>query len=153
VLRGDSFPLGLSGFRLTVHPEDPATAHVVGFDSPEYGLASTQISSGTVVVEPGGLRLDVVDLADLVEPGDFGPLLTTVRIEGLSAGQTDFVVTVLKADDEDGFPIDAVGVGAQIQVAASRDLDGDGLTEDCNGNGLFDFADVTCWFDHLLVTP
>ena len=31
----------------------------------------------------------------------------------------------------------------------ARDLDGDGLLEDINGNGRFDFHDITTFFDNL----
>lgn len=149
-LRADTFPAGLSGFTIVVEPStSTTTARVIGFDSPAYGLDRVD----AIGVAPGGLRLTVADLAKLVNPGDFGVLLTTVRIEGLVAGTTDFAVRVIRADDDAGAAIRAIGVPGTVMVSASRDLDGDGLTEDFNGNGRFDFADINALFDLLLAAP
>lgn len=154
LLLGDTFPNGLSGFKVTIEPVDPTIARVIGFISPDYGLVQT----GTFGVAPGGLSLNVADILQVVNPGDFDPILTTARIEGLRSGTTTFTVTVSQmppdaAVDESGTLIVAVNVAAIITVSASRDLDGDGLTEDFNGNGVLDFGDVVALWDLIVASP
>ena len=147
-LRADVLPGGLAGFEITVDPVDSTIARVAGFDTPTFGIQLVD----TVRARPGGMRLSVADLQKIVNPGDQDVLLATVRIEGLAVGQTDFSVSIWQIADEDGFPFQVIGVRGLVTVTMLRDLDGDGLTEDCNGNGLFDFADINCWFD-LLISP
>lgn len=147
-IRADSFPDGLAGFEITVDPVDSTIARVVGFDTPTFGIQLVD----TVRAKPGGMRLSVADLQNIVNPGDQDVLLATVRIEGLATDQTDFTVSIWQVADEAGFPFQVIGVKGLVTVTMLRDLDGDGLTEDCNGNGLFDFADINCWFD-MLITP
>lgn len=43
----------------------------------------------------------------------------------------------------------ASGAGIASGLSMPRDLDGDGLYEDVNGNGRPDFADVTTLYGHL----
>ncbi|MCH8839417.1 MAG: hypothetical protein IH831_01820 [Planctomycetes bacterium] len=77
-------------------------------------------------------------------------MLGTVTFEGVAEGNTAIVLTVEKMDSEDGFPILTSVTTGLLTVTHSQDLDGDGLTEDRNANGFFDFADIIQWFEDLL---
>ena len=145
-LIADVFPTGMSGLILSVQPVNPAVAEVIGFVTPGYGIVREATST-----DPGGLRLLIADLQDLVRPDDIDVLVTTVRIQSLAVGATDFTVSIFVADDDAGFPIQLFGISALITVATDRDLDGDGLTEDFNGNGRFDFDDIVTLFELLVL--
>jgi hypothetical protein len=95
----------------------------------------------------------VVDLNGLVEVAAVDAVLGTITFLGRSEGITPIVIDVLKMDDEDGSPILTSGAVGLLTVSSSRDLDGDGLTEDINGNGRFDFADILALFRMLLKVP
>lgn len=145
-LVADSFPSGLSGFSITVATIDPAVARAVVFVGPDYGL--------TRIDQMGdGLRFSASDLNHLVEPGAAVVTLATVSFLGAAPGVTTPSITVERIDDEDGFPITTSAIVGTLTVAATRDLDGDGITEDINGNGRFDFADIVGLFEMLIPPP
>ena len=146
-ITGNTFPKGLAGFQIRVTTAKPEIAIPILFTSPDYGLTNLNDT------EPNVLVLGAVDLNELVEVGAENIVLGTVRFEGLQQGVTAITLEVLKMDDEDGSPIlVSEGMGV-LMVSNSRDLDGDGLTEDINGNGFFDFDDVIVLFKMLLAVP
>ncbi len=145
---GDRFPNGLTGYQLSVTTADPTIAIPLIYQSPDFGLTNLDATS-----TPGTLRFAMVDLNSLIEVGAVDALLGTVTFLGLSEGIVAIQLTVQRMSDEDGSPIlTSVGTGL-LTVSASRDLDGDGITEDINGNGFFDFADVLTLFRMLLALP
>lgn len=144
-ITADTFPKGMGGYIIRVSTADPTIAIPVLFTSPDYGLTDLDATS-----TPGSIRLAVVDLNSLVEAGASNVVLGTVTFEGVGEGNTAIVLTVEKMDSEDGFPILSSVTTGLLMVTHSQDLDGDGLTEDRNANGFFDFADIIQWFEDLL---
>lgn len=142
----DSFPNGLAGFQIRVSTLDPVIAGALQFLTPDFGLTQATSTADSIT-------MGVVDLNSVVEIGAVDAVLGTVTFLGRSEGITPIVIEVLKMSDEDGSPIlTSTDVGL-LTVSNSRDLDGDGLTEDINGNGFFDFADILQLFRMLLTTP
>lgn len=148
-MHGDIFPVGLTAFQLLVQPADPSIAKVIGFDTPNYGL----VRADTIGIADGagGMRLTIVDAFRLVGTTTTDFLLATVKLQSLTSGVTSVTVSILRAEDEVGQPFQAFGDTSTFTVAASRDLDGDGLTEDFNGDGVFGFLDVIAMFEECLL--
>ncbi len=144
---GSSFPQGLSGFSIRVATGDPTIAEAFQFTSPDYGLVVLDATS-----TPGSLRLGVADLNGVVEPGAVDVVLGTVVFLGRSEGVTPIRVTIEGMGDEVGATILTSVSAGVLKVSDPRDLDGDGITEDINGNGIFDFADILLLFKMLLAS-
>jgi hypothetical protein len=142
----DSFPNGLAGFQVTVSTVDPQIAVAFQFLVPDYGLTAATSTATSVTMA-------VVDLKDLVQPGAENVVIGTITFLGRNEGITPIDITVLRMDDQDGSPILTSTAVGLLTVSNSRDLDGDGITEDINGNGFFDFADVLELFRMLLALP
>ncbi len=142
---GSSFPQGLSGFSIRVSTGDPAIAEAFQFTGPDYGLVVLDATS-----TPGSLRLGVADLNGVIEPGAVNVVLGTVVFLGRAEGVTPIRVTIEGMADEVGTTILTSVSAGVLKVSDPRDLDGDGITEDINGNGLFDFADILLLFEMLL---
>lgn len=137
---------GLAGFSITISTGLPGIARPVLFDSPEYGLKRVDQFGDD-------LRLSIVDLNGIAPAGSIDFTLGTVHFLGVSAGVTAIQISVGQIDDLAGDPITTSGSAGLITVLATRDLDGDGITEDINGNGRFDFADIMALFDLLIPPP
>lgn len=142
---GSTFPQGLSGFSIRVSTGDPAIAEAFQFTSPDYGLVVLDATS-----TPGSLRLGVADLNGVVEPGAVDVVLGTVVFLGRAEGVTPIRVSIEGMADEVGTTILTSVSAGVVKVSDPRDLDGDGITEDINGNGAFDFADILLLFEMLL---
>lgn len=142
---GDTFPNGLAGFQIRVSTGDPSIAVAFDFSTPDYGLTMVTSTASSVTMA-------AVDLNGRVEVAAVDAVLGTMTFLGRSQGITPIVIDVLKMDDEGGLPILTSTAVGLLTVSNPRDLDGDGITEDINGNGLFDFADVVMLF-HMLVSP
>lgn len=147
-ITADTLPAGLTGYSMRVTTGDSDIATPIAFTSPDFGLTDLDATSTA-----GSLRLAVVDLNHLIEVGATEAVLGTVTFYGWTQGTTTIQVDIERLDDEGGFPILASVTAGLLTVAHSRDLDGDGLTEDFNGNGLFDFGDVEAMFRQLLAGP
>ena len=140
---GSTFPHGLAGYRIRVSTTDPLIAVAFQFLTPDFGL--TQATSTATSVS-----MAVVDLNGLVEVGAVDVVLGTITFLGRNPGITSFTIEVLRMDDETGAPILTSTEVGLLTVSHSKDLDGDGTTEDINGNGFFDFADILELFRMLL---
>ncbi len=144
-------PNGLSGFELGVSV-DPSVALIKRVEFPSFGLnESSTVPSSTVSIR-------AVDIRNIVKPGDSRCVLAVLFIEGVSSGESAVRVEVKALDDDFGNPIAAEVKQGKIVVVTSpkplpgqrepKDIDGDGLFEDLNGNGRLDFADVVLLFKH-----
>jgi len=129
-------PEGLAGFTIRVSTGDTSIATPILFSVPDSGLTDLDIS------ELDALTLSIVDLNGIIPIGAENFILGTLFFEGVSQGITTIQLRVERMDNLEGFPILTSTELGLITVTNSRDLDGDGITEDINGNGLFDFADV-----------
>ena len=137
---------GMAGFSIRVSTVASTTARAILFDSPSYGIERVDQFDST-------LRLSIADFNDVLVASSTNVILGTVHFLGVAAGTTPIKITVDRIDDLDGSPIPTSGSAGAITVFASRDLDGDGLTEDFNGNGVFDFADLLALFNLLIPPP
>lgn len=148
---------GLSGFDMTAVITDPTVAEISGATFPPFGDAGFDLSIATSTSPGTSLRVANVDLAGLVEPGATGQHeLVTFDVVGILSGRsTTLELIIRRIDDEVGNPIVAtVQIGTvtvefpilQGKLLPVQDLNGDGLAEDMNSNGLTDFADVVDFF-------
>ena len=145
---GDIFPNGLAGYQLTVTTADLNIAVPLVYMSPDFGLTSLDATS-----TPGTLRFAMADLNSLIEIGAANAVLGTVTFLGKNEGITAINLTITRMDDESGSLILTSVAAGLLTVSNSRDLDGDGITEDINGNGFFDFGDVIELFRMLNAQP
>ena len=90
-------------------------------------------------------------------------LLANIVIKGTSEGTANAQLSVTMLDDRNGDMMEAGLIPGTITVlpaprvmptlpgmgAPVNDVDGDGLTEDINGNGRLDFADLTAFFSNI----
>ena len=150
-IRLSEAPNGLSGFELTVSV-NPSVALIKRVEFPGFGLNESSGAPGSDV------SIKAVDINNVVKPGDTNFELAVLVIEGISTGDAALNIEVKELDDDHGNPIFADIKPGRVVVLLSpppipaqrepRDLDGDGLFEDLNGNGRLDFADVVLFFKH-----
>ncbi len=143
------FTNGFAGYSIRIGTADANIATPVLFTAPNFGLTDLDATS-----TPGTIRLAAVDLNELIQAGAVDVVLGTVTFQGISDGITAIGLTVEQMDDDNGFPVLTSGSTGLLTVTAAQDLDGDGLTEDWNDNGHFDFADIQAMFkDYLKTLP
>jgi PKD repeat protein len=147
-------PEGLSGYTLTVTTEDGDVATVDGASYPD----ALGLTSSPIVSDGGGsVTLKAADIGGAVDPGATDVTLATVTLDAGDYGETALTTDIARLDDDDGSAIDASTVAGSLAVQppsvgdnpAPTDPDGDGLYEDLNGNGEFEFDDVVTLFEHL----
>ena len=156
----DGVPDGVSGFVLTATLSNPGVAEITEAVLPsEFNLESVNQPS------PGQITVAAVDGGNGIVPGDTNVVLLTLVVKGLSVGGTTIEVVVERLDDDSGFDIERKVEQGTLTVtedtpaivyptlpgmgSAVQDIDGDGKTEDINGNGRLDFADLVALFEHL----
>ncbi len=142
-------PTGLSGFIIDLAFAG-STISGITVDS-AFTLHAVDIQSSNASIQ-------AVDLMRVVGAG-VGIPLAVIEIVPAGVGVIDLTINIISIDDDDGFEIPAGVALGTIEVrpfptlpGASnkvRDLDGDGLYEDLNGNGRFDFDDVVKLFANM----
>ena len=104
------------------------------------------------------VELKAVDLSDAVRPGARNVVLAEIAVRALTSGIAVATVFNETLDDDGGHPIPVVvrpgaiyvpGCPKPVGGVVPRDLDGDGLYEDLNGNGRLDYDDVVRLFRHF----
>ncbi len=105
------------------------------------------------------IRLKAADIENHTVPGDTDIALATVVFTGGVAGKANLTITVEGLDDDFGEVVPTVRRNGTLAVKpcsplasdlpAPTDPDGDGLYEDTNGNGRFDFDDIVTLFEEL----
>jgi PKD repeat protein len=103
------------------------------------------------------VTLKAADIGGAVDPGATDVTLATVTLDAGDYGETALTTDIARLDEDDGSAIDASTVAGSLAVQppsvgdnpAPTDPDGDGLYEDLNGNGEFEFDDVVTLFEHL----
>ncbi len=146
-LVADTLPVGMSGFILAATTTDDGIAAPVLIEAPDYGLATVH------QMLDGSFRLSVADLVRLVEAGATDVVLGTITYSGEGVGTTTADLLVTSLQDDNGFEIEHTVTPGLITVTPSRDLDGDGITEDIDGNGTFGFTDIVALFEMLVPPP
>ena len=102
------------------------------------------------------LLLIAATASNQVTAGDMNVILATLTIKGLSEGTSDITITVNSFQNDNYNEIkDRIAVipGLITVISGpptgSKDVDGDGLYEDVNGNERLDFGDVVELFKNF----
>lgn len=103
-------PAGFAGYDLIFTIVNPSVATFVGADTPPFGFVSKQLISDSEI------RLGVVDLMGLVQEGATNVDLGTLTLQGVKKGSTDIQISVVRLEDEGGYPIDADVVPGKLSV-------------------------------------
>jgi PKD repeat protein len=154
-------PTGLAGYELIVRLVPQAgvqqdVADIVDIRFPEWaGLTDKSIGDDQA-------RFRAVDIGDRVRAGSGEIVLAEVVLRGKAEGMMQIELVVVRMDDDGGGSIPITirnGVLEVVRVLGlppveenlppPRDLDGDGLYEDVNGNGRLDYDDVVKFFRHF----
>ncbi|MFQ6033970.1 MAG: hypothetical protein ACE5KR_03830, partial [Candidatus Bipolaricaulia bacterium] len=140
-------PAGLRRYDITVSVENGRIAQLKGAESGAIDGRFFEVLSQTA----SSIEFRAADLKDEVRPGAEDLLLATLRLEAVRAGRTAIWVMVNLLTDDQGNEIGPLVRSGRIEVAMftigrsaapPRDLDGDGLFEDINGDGQLTFQDV-----------
>ncbi|MCI0796647.1 MAG: hypothetical protein J4N99_07505 [Chloroflexi bacterium] len=143
--------VGISGFRVELAlPETGEAAITNAQVGAGFALSHVDVRSATSTL------VMAVDLMNNHNAAGAIPIFT-VDVAGLNPGSTVLSVSVLKLDDDGGVPITATVLPIGVTVKALpvvhgvkvADLNGDGLAEDINGNGVLDFNDMVLLFQQM----
>ena len=153
-------PTGLAGYELIVRlvPQAGAqqdVADIIDIRFPEWaGLSDKSIGDDQA-------RFRAVDIRDMVRAGSEEIVLAEVVLRGKAEGMMLIELVVVRMDDDSGGSIPVTTRNGVLEVVRAgpppveenlpppRDLDGDGLYEDINGNGRLDYDDVVKFFKHF----
>jgi len=157
-------PRGLQRFDLTIIVANGSIAQISGITikgiNPNFARIVNQ--------NPTAIRVQGVDLDNQITSTDEPIVLMTLSLRGRIEGTTDVSIADAQIFDERGSPYSVATEDATLEVSESaqespeepeespptepqplpganappRDLDGDGLFEDANGDGRFTAADV-----------
>jgi S-layer protein (TIGR01567 family) len=145
---------GLSGYNITISLSNASVASFGSIDFPAWAVAhlNGSLSSGSVWIK-------AADLNHQIENSTQNVILANVTVKGEIPGYTKVTITIGKMDDDSGTVIKPQTLVSYIKVnnlkmfpttsAYPGDLDGDGLYEDINGNGIKDLDDVVLFFYYL----
>ena len=128
-------------------------------------ITNIQLPSWAVLADNSSLPASTVwfkvgDLNDQVKAGDTNVVLATLTVKGLETGSTDILMTVNSFQDDNYQNIEdkIATISGTITVIAGpppiddhqpMDLNGDGLFEDVNGDGQFNFGDIVALFQNF----
>jgi PKD repeat protein len=154
-------PTGLAGYELIVRLVPQAgvqqdVADIVDIRFPEWaGLTDKSIGDDQA-------RFRAVDIVDRIGAGSEEIVLAEVVLRGKVEGTIQIELVVVMMDDDRGGNIPVTTRNGVLEVVRvlgppsveenlppPRDLDGDGLYEDINGNGRLDYDDVVKFFRHF----
>jgi PKD repeat protein len=153
-------PTGLAGYELIVRLVPQAgvqqdVAYIIDIRFPEWaGLTDKSIGDDQA-------RFRAVDIGDRVRAGSEEIVLAEVVLRGKAEGMMQIELVVVRMDDDGGGSIPVTIRNGVLEVVRAgpppveenlphpRDLDGDGLYEDVNGNGRLDYDDVVKFFRHF----
>ena len=141
-----SAPGGLQSYEASVLVEDSAIAEVVGVESRAIDRRYLEV----VRQSADSIAFRVVDLKDEVRPGAEPLVLAALRVSALQLGQTVIGVIVKPMTDDLSRRVEPLVKSGSLEVAvfsigeegSPRDLNGDGLFEDVNGDGTVTIEDV-----------
>jgi PKD repeat protein len=141
-------PQGLQKYDVVLSVSDSSVVQIKGARSGAIDPSFFQI----VQQSPGSVEFRAADLKAQVEPGAEEVVLATIILVGMSRGEAALDIEVKVMADDEGNPIEPLVQSGAVEVTISlspvgdsadppRDLDGDGLYEDINGDGELTFAD------------
>jgi len=164
----DRAPGGLSGFSLRFTTRAaallpgycppaslcvPADVRIEGVKFPDWAGLSDWRRIDEYTVE-----LKAVDLRDVIRPGAQNVVLAEITVKALTPGVAVASVVNATIDSDGGRPVAVVikpgvvyvsGCPRPVAGVMPRDLNGDGLYEDLNGNGRLDYDDVVRLFRYF----
>jgi PKD repeat protein len=141
---------GVAGYQTNL-TFDPAVVRVVGVSGAEPGTGTGTFADPVSSADGAGW----VTFNQLRAGGADDPVLVALTLEvvGEPGATTNlsFVrgATVLATDGATKIPVERYEGTSVSVLLDSRDLDGDGVYEDVNGNGERDFDDVVTYFESL----
>uniref|UniRef100_A0A7C3UD06 EF-hand domain-containing protein n=1 Tax=Geoglobus ahangari TaxID=113653 RepID=A0A7C3UD06_9EURY len=144
---------GLSYANITVSITNPSVAEITNIEFPGWVPKSFRDNS---TLPASTVWFKVGDLDERVNAGDMNVVLANLTIKGLSEGTSDITITVNSFQNDNYNEIkDRIAVipGLITVISGpptgSKDVDGDGLYEDVNGNERLDFGDVVELFKNF----
>ena len=150
----DKTPTGLSQYGLALFLSTDS-AKILDVSVPNWAIITEYVKT------PSSLWLEAVDIRDGVKNESSDVTLATVKLEGVSKGDVLLILKVVYLIDDSGKALEYVEGSTSITVKSvsfpgysqSNDLDGDGLYEDINGDGIFNFKDVFDFFKAFEAIP
>lgn len=139
-------PGGLQSYEVAIFVEDSNIAQVVGVESRTIDRRYLEV----VRQSADSIAFRVVDLKDEVRPGAQSLVLATLRFSAIQLGQTAIGMVVKPMTNDQGQRVDPLVKSGSLEVAvfsigeegSPRDLNGDGVFEDVNGDGRVTIEDV-----------
>ena len=139
-------PGGLQRYEVAIFVEDSNIAQVVGVESRTIDRRYLEV----VRQSADSIAFRVVDLKDEVRPGAESLVLATLHFSAIQLGQTAIGMVVKPMTNDLGQRADPLVKSGSLEVAvfsigeegSPRDLNGDGLFEDVNGDGRVTIEDV-----------
>ena len=98
----DTADQGLSGYILSVSPEDPLVARITGATFPSWASLS-EVTPGT----GAAYTIRALDLNESIGPGAQNVPLATLNLNGVASGSTRILVEIRQVDDDSGNAISA----------------------------------------------
>jgi len=139
-------PGGLQRYEVAIFVEDSNIAQVVSVESRTIDRRYLEV----VRQSADSIAFRVVDLKDEVRPGAESLVLATLHLSAIQRGQTAIGMVVKPMTNDLGQKVDPLVESGSLEVAAfsigeegsPRDLNGDGVFEDVNGDGAVTIEDV-----------
>jgi tripartite motif-containing protein 71 len=149
---------GLSGYEVTVSVDDPSILEIVGAQPPDWASTFNNISS----LPSQTVTISGADTLDQLRGSSISTLsLGKLTIHTKQTGTTTLRITQYLLNDDSGNQVLVATSSAAITVDNKlvrplqgdinqpEDTDHDGLYEDLNGNGVFDYNDVVLFFSQI----
>lgn len=141
-------PRGLQKYDIVLSVSDSSVAQIKEVRSGAIDPKFLQV----VQQSPDELEFRAADFKNQIQPGAEEVILATIVLVGMSKGEAALEIEVKVMTDDEGNPLEPLiqPGGVEITVSLSpigdstnppRDLDGDGLYEDINGDGALTFVD------------
>jgi len=163
----ENAPEDVSGFEFTVSLSNSNAAEITGA-SPTVNLQNQDFNAN-VSANGDSVTVDGVFLSDSQVFDSNSPAIVEISVQGTTAGETTEIDTNLATSNDPAVGV-ANATGDKYTITASNaatvtveesqgvtlpgaqgpatDLNGDGLTEDTNGNGEFSLSDITFLFNN-----
>ncbi|ACL17372.1 dockerin type I domain-containing protein [Methanosphaerula palustris] len=147
---------GLSGSEVIVSVANPSVLDIVGASPPVWSSTPQYYDLPSSAVTIGG-----ADLGNRVQGRMSNIPLGNLTVQGKLPGTTSLDVTRYQLDDDSGNLVPVITMSVVITVSGTlirslpssdtppHDLDQDGLYEDVNGDGVFNFNDVIQYFNQI----
>ena len=100
MIRLDEVPKGISGFNISLSVSDPDIAEITRLAPPLWAIPSR-----TSPLPSGEVWVTGIDFSRTVNPGATDVVLATLTLHGLKPGKTDLKVSVIRIDDDSGYPV------------------------------------------------